>query len=57
MHNDDLHGFYSSPETTGWSNDGREDKQGTWHVCRRREMHIGFWWENLHQRTTSTTYA
>jgi hypothetical protein len=25
-------------------------RKNTWHVCKRREVHTGFWWANLKAR-------
>ena len=35
---------------SGWSNQGKWDGQGMWHIWDRTEMQTGFWWGKLKER-------
>jgi hypothetical protein len=50
LHNEELHNFYSSPNTIKMIKSRR--MRWTRHVTRmgRRGMHIGHWWESQKER-------
>jgi hypothetical protein len=50
LHNEDF--MLSTPHQISFrkSNQGDWDGQGMWHVCRRREVHIVFWWKNMKEK-------
>jgi MoaA/NifB/PqqE/SkfB family radical SAM enzyme len=49
MHNEGLHGMYSSPNIIRVII-SRRDGWGMWHVRWRGEVYTRFWWGNLRER-------
>ena len=50
MHSEELHGWYSLPNTTGAPSQGEWDGLGKWHIWRRGSIHLGFLRGNLKDR-------
>jgi hypothetical protein len=50
LHNEELHNLYSSPSVIKMIKSRRMILEG--HIARtgRREMYVGYWWENQKER-------
>jgi hypothetical protein len=48
LHNEELYNLYSSPSIIRMIKSRRMRWAG--HECRRRGIHIGYWWESQKER-------
>jgi hypothetical protein len=46
LHNEELHNLFSSPDIIRMTKSNRMRWAGHVARMRRREMHIGYWWES-----------
>ena len=52
LHIKELHNLYSCPAIiSGVIKPKRINGRGMWHVLGRGEVHTGFWWANVRERT------
>jgi hypothetical protein len=57
IHNEELHGLYSSPHIIPVIKSRITRRQGMWPVWETEEVHRGFWCVDLSERTTWKTQA